>query len=817
MRLAVIVGVCAALGCADVEQADVGSLQQAVFCVRNPPPSGNQSQGQSWHWGGGADYPDLIYPNGNDCTGAIYERPVIGGRPENEAELRAALATLADPSYTARVIFLEGPTTIEIDPEASGPLVIPANTWLASVRGRPTVNAFGALVPSRGALITSSTTNTSQPLIRIVGDNVRITGLRIWGPEPEGCPPEWETTPKTCPYRQLCWDVCAQDDGDTNPRTCLDASGAPVNCIADGSCFDAGGTKIHCDGMDDDCAPNFQGQCTNDVEKGICAYCTRPTMGILADGIDEAVDEFVETANNLEIDNCDIAGWSAAGVSIDGAENATVHHNYIHHSQRQGRGYPVVVGGADTAANPNVYFPASAHIHHNRFQNFRHAVASTGGDVHSYTADYNLALSKTVGRVFDVHVERDEAGEEDPYADAGLTTIVRYNSILQDDYFSFDVRGTPVDGAYFYGNCTVRASDGNPPVPSNCGGNPWPGIDDQTNAAVCQRRPDIWPPDPYDPEQDRVWIGQTETGATVANSYDQAPDDCARLRWCISSRGTRPYEYVNISYHGIDELRFGDFDGNGRTDVLLVDASGTWRVSYDGVGLWHDVFTDVDGTRAGNLLFGDFNGDGKTDIFAAKLRGIGPPQRWSWEYVEGEIEPPTAQDTWQGGWNVLQTDAGASGAGPLAVGRFDGNAVDDIFNANGTEWRYRSGGLGTWIPLRSSTILMEELAIGYFNTDAISDVFWADGFAWRYFPGGSGTAVVLDSDNQRRVFELKFGDLGGNSRTDVLYADGLRWRYMSAGTGDWIDLAIAAERYDEIALGYFDDDPPPDVFFPGCQ
>lgn len=369
------------------------------------------------------------------------------------------------------------------------------------------------------------------------------------------------------------------------------------------------------------------------------------------------------------------------------------------------------------------------------------------------------------------------------------------------------MRGVPAIDAFFYGNLTARSDS--QPVPNQvvpCDGNPWPGDDSDSDEAVCQRNG----------SGDGVTIGETQSGAPAANEYDQSPDELASLRWCISSRGIRPYEYLNMSEYGIDVLRYGDFDGDERTDVFL-RGDGRWLVSYGGVGLWHEVKTDD--TPLSNLMFGDFNGDGNTDVFRRHVTDVLPEVVWEWQYFPGQAEPATETEQWQGSWQTLVENAGDIPVSQLAVGRFEATDIaDDIFHASGTAWRYRPNGSGSWITLRTTTTPMADLAVGNFNNDTITDVFWADGFVWRYYPGGTGTATVLDPDNDIRIFKLKFGDFGGNARTDVLYANGQRWRYKNAGAGEWVELALAAENYDEIAIGQFDDETQlDDVLFPDCH
>jgi len=66
-----------------------------------------------------------------------------------------------------------------------------------------------------------------------------------------------------------------------------------------------------------------------------------------------------------------------------------------------------------------------------------------------------------------------------------------------------------------------------------------------------------------------------------------------------------PWQELNTSDIGVSDLRFGDFDGNGRTDVFAA-WGGKWHVSFNGTEPWDDDFntSDIGGS---DLRFGNFN------------------------------------------------------------------------------------------------------------------------------------------------------------------------------------------------------------------
>ena len=172
-------------------------------------------------------------------------------------------------------------------------LVIPEGVTLASGRGQK---------GSQGGMIYSDEFRTS-PLIEVGGKNVRISGLRLGGPDPK---------------------VRAEDLAYL--------------------------TQV--------------GRKTTGDKSGNGDYYRFP-----------ASDGIVSIYAGLEVDNCEIGGWSHAGVYGHAADSAArvtmhVHHCNIHHCQRDGLGYGVSVGDG-----------CEALVEANLFDYTRHAIAGTGTPV----------------------------------------------------------------------------------------------------------------------------------------------------------------------------------------------------------------------------------------------------------------------------------------------------------------------------------------------------------------------------------------------------------------------------------------------------
>lgn len=218
-------------------------------------------------------------------------------------------------------------------------MVIPAKVTLASGRGKN---------GSKGALLCSDAFKT-RPLFKVDGNDVRITGLRIRGPDPK-------------------------------------IRNQPLNRWA--------------------------------REKGRIRYYKFPT----SDGIQAA-------SPNLEVDNCELWGWSHGAVYLmKGATNAHIHHNYIHHNQRSHLGYGVVLDQSNALIESNI------------FDWNRHSIAATGRPGTSYEARNNLVGEHANSHLFDMHGGRDRRDGTDI---AGDWIKVHHNTFKAATMRALVIRGTP--------------------------------------------------------------------------------------------------------------------------------------------------------------------------------------------------------------------------------------------------------------------------------------------------------------------------------------------------------------------------------------
>ena len=227
-------------------------------------------------------------------------------------------------------------------------MAISAKVTLASGRGKN---------GSKGALLCSDAFKT-RPLFQVDGNDVRITGLRIRGPDPK-------------------------------------IRNQPLNRWA--------------------------------REKGRIRYYKFPTSdGIQAAGL------------NLEVDNCELWGWSHGAIYLmKGATNAHIHHNYIHHNQRSHLGYGVVLDQSNALIESNI------------FDWNRHSIAATGRPGTSYEACNNLVGEHANSHLFDMHGGRDRKDGTDI---AGDWIKVHHNTFKAATKRALVIRGTPREGVEVHHN-----------------------------------------------------------------------------------------------------------------------------------------------------------------------------------------------------------------------------------------------------------------------------------------------------------------------------------------------------------------------------
>jgi hypothetical protein len=268
------------------------------------------------------------------------------------------------------------------------------------------------------------------------------------------------------------------------------------------------------------------------------------------------------------------------------------------------------------------------------------------------------------------------------------------------------------------------------------------------------------------------------------------------------------------------DIRSGDFNGDGLTDTAFRDATGVWTAQLTSstpggpptsvtMATWSASETWSD------IVVGDFDGDadGTDDIAGRDSAG-----RWHMIAKSGGTpESPTFASTQIGAWSTRQDWR------DVVVGDFDGNGTDDIAGraGSGIWWKiHKTGGsftnskMGNW----STRTIWVEAVVGYFSgpptpgsraeiAGRTATGAWylmsydtADS-SWKNSRMGAWSGRVLWSD-------AIVGDFDGDGRDDIAARTPTNawWAFQSDGTkfastklGSW----STAEAWSDVQVGDF--------------
>ena len=189
----------------------------------------------------------------------------------------------------------------------------------------------------------------------------------------------------------------------------------------------------------------------------------------------------------------------------------------------------------------------------------------------------------------------------------------------------------------------------------------------------------------------------------------------------------------------------GDFNGDGKGDLLWRDQSGTlsqWLGAGDGYGFtWNAAAAQQlpsDWYVAGT---GDFNGDGHTDIL------------WRSE-SSGALSQWLALDNGSFAWNAAAAHHLANEWYVAGTGDFNGDNRTDLIWRNGagalSEWLAQTDGSFVWNPAVGYQMLTEWQIIGTgdYDADGSDDLLWRrdDGVVTNWLSKGNGDFVSNHDD-----------------------------------------------------------------------
>lgn len=448
----------------------------------------------------------------------------------------------------------------------------------------------------------------------------------------------------------------------------------------------------------------------------------------------------IRASSNIRLDNNQFYAWPNAGISVKSSQSVDVSYNHFHHNRRKertpgcryyGLGYGVA---ADTSTD--------VRISYNLFHHNRHDIASAGSisSETEYEASYNLVLDGGISHSFDVHGGDDRESRDDH--NAGHRFWFHHNRFYYPDHEAIKIRGIPLVGAWIWDNQFIHANQQTAIEQRYATGNMFVEPNtyqiDKLNAVYASLGgSDYWHYRKFESSS----LAQLKWGDFDGDGRQDAFKSDGS-HWWISRGAKQAWEVWGTSQIASENLGFADFNGDGQTDVFR-SHKGIWWVSYSGKSKWQQL--GVSNVALPDLRFGDFNGDGKDDILRAN--------KGEWKV------------SWSGTsrWEILNTEKDA--LSDILFGDFNGDGKTDLFKADGKTWWVCLSAKGEWLPWGNSKNLISSLKVGDFNGDGKSDIFKANGGHWYVSYAGQNRWQQIGTSN---ITDVKILDINGDKRSDVI-------------------------------------------------
>lgn len=209
----------------------------------------------------------------------------------------------------------------------------------------------------------------------------------------------------------------------------------------------------------------------------------------------------------------------------------------------------------------------------------------------------------------------------------------------------------------------------------------------------------------------------------------------------VSWGGISTFEVLNhgaLPCSSMSDMAVGDFDGDGHPDIFCADGT-TWWVSFGGNTGFVPVQTSS--FRVAKLGFGDFNGDGTTDVLGVVSYGGS-------SYYQVSYSPKSMPGSLFSGWTPLQPALTTSVAS-FMVADFNGDGVADIFAPSSDGWQISYGGTQPWTDVPQPSFaaspgnfaFIDTAAVGHFTGQRQTDVLLWNGTP--YLPFVTGVTELL--------------------------------------------------------------------------
>jgi hypothetical protein len=444
---------------------------------------------------------------------------------------------------------------------------------------------------------------------------------------------------------------------------------------------------------------------------------------------------------SITIDNCEFYNWPKSAITVSGGSynNIKILNNDFHSNKQAHYGYGISVSDG------------FAQIKGNLFYNNRHDIAGTGAIESGYEASYNYIMGDGTSHHFDMH-----GGDNH---DTGTNIAGKYihihNNIFADDAnLAIKVRGIPTFMCLIENNKFNHAS-----------------IYDAVGQFRSSRAQADQNPDYYYKENILAWN----------NIYDWDGLDGSYLGWFASRVWDKQNAFANIPFEDkiMMDFQLGDFDNDDETEIFKIK-DGEWylaEIPLENSAINSDYLISLDWDRINYapsftfqiMRFGDFDGDGSTDVFKSNNQdwyiSKGGQTTWTWiNHAPGftvdkirfgdfdgngstDVFKANGQD-WHVSWGGQTTweDINTSGftIANLAFGDFNNNGTTDVFKSNNQDWYISEGGQTVWTWIKNAPgFNISTLMFADINNDGAMDVLTNLGTHYEVSLGGSSELQEL--------------------------------------------------------------------------